>query len=288
MTQDYVRNSRPARKRKPTGRPSAGRRSSQPAFPVFRVILVVALVIGFGVGLYLLKSNSTAQQEAAKPQAAPKPIPIEDQRPAKEKFDYMTLLENKEVPIDLPNGMSASNPTQDLSELKRIQARQQMLEQQRLRAQLKNGTPQTESARASALLTGQADAETDPDQPATQMSAQAAKPAPAKPPLKPQPAQVTAIAAAPTVKPASTEKPTEPTGKVMLQCGAFRAANQAESMKLRLAFQGHSSQIQRSEVNNVGWYKVILGPYASKADAERQRNEMQSKHLVEHCSLLGK
>ena len=27
---------------------------------------------------------------------------IEEQRPAKEKFDYMTLLENKEVKVDLP------------------------------------------------------------------------------------------------------------------------------------------------------------------------------------------
>ena len=33
------------------------------------------------------------------------------------------------------------------------------------------------------------------------------------------------------------------------------------------------------------WYKVLLGPFASRADAERQLNHLQSKRIVEHCTI---
>ena len=97
MTQDYVRTTRPARKRKPASRAASGRRPPPPRFPLVRVVLAAALVIGFGIFLYVLKGSSGDPQPSGKMAPVVKPIPIEDQRPAKEKFDYMTLLENKEV-----------------------------------------------------------------------------------------------------------------------------------------------------------------------------------------------
>ncbi|MBP8174708.1 MAG: hypothetical protein KAY06_12015, partial [Aeromonadaceae bacterium] len=103
MNKDYVHNSRPARKRKPAGRSGASKPVQAP-FPVFRAALALALVIGFGVFLYFIKGTASTPADTAKPKAVAKPVPIEDQRPSKEKFDYMTLLENKEVNVDLPSG----------------------------------------------------------------------------------------------------------------------------------------------------------------------------------------
>ena len=135
MNKDYVRTtSRPPRKRKPTGRSGSAQPTRAP-FPVIRAVLAVALVIGFGVFLYLLKGQGNDAAEDTKPKAMAKPIPIEDQRPAKEKFDYMTLLENKEVNVDLPSGATPTDLSIDPEQQKRILAQQAAIEQQRLKAQ---------------------------------------------------------------------------------------------------------------------------------------------------------
>jgi len=139
MTQDYVRTTRPARKRKPASRTASGRRPPPPRFPLVRVVLAAALVIGFGIFLYVLKGSSGDPQPSGKMAPVVKPIPIEDQRPAKEKFDYMTLLENKEVNVDLPSGATPTDLSIDPEQRKRLLAQQQLLEQQRLKAQQQSG-----------------------------------------------------------------------------------------------------------------------------------------------------
>jgi len=134
MNKDYVHNSRPARKRKPAGRSGASKPVQAP-FPVFRAALALALVIGFGVFLYFIKGTASTPADTAKPKAVAKPVPIEDQRPSKEKFDYMTLLENKEVNVDLPSGATPTDLSVDPEQQKRLQALQQQAEAQRLKAQ---------------------------------------------------------------------------------------------------------------------------------------------------------
>ena len=84
MTQDYVRSARPSRKRKPASRSGSTRRAAPPAFPIVRVVLAAALVIGFAIFLYVLKGSADDPQTAGKNKPAVKPIPIEEQRPAKE------------------------------------------------------------------------------------------------------------------------------------------------------------------------------------------------------------
>lgn len=87
MNQDYVRKARPQRgKRKPASR-SGGRQPSRPPFPVFRAVLALALLIGFGVFLYIIKGRAGRPKPETAPVVKAKPIPIEDQRPAKE-FDF--------------------------------------------------------------------------------------------------------------------------------------------------------------------------------------------------------
>lgn len=57
-----------------------------------------------------------------------------------------------------------------------------------------------------------------------------------------------------------------------LQCGSFRTHGQAEQMKARLAFQGLSANIQETNGSSGKWFRVILGPFDSKRDAERDRH----------------
>lgn len=268
MTQDYVRTTRPARKRKPASRAASGRRSPPPAFPLVRVVLAAALVIGFGIFLYVLKGSSGDPQPNTKVAPVVKPIPIEDQRPAKEKFDYMTLLENKEVNVELPSGATPTDLSIDPEQRKRLLAQQQLLEQQRLKAQQQSGaltspdgqpvpagtvTPKlSEPERAAALLAGQI----------VPFASTEAKPA------------------------ASAMPSSASSGRVMMQCGAFRSADQAASMKLRLSQQGQAAQVQQSQTATGAWHKVVLGPFASRADAERKKAELQSRHMVDSCTLL--
>ena len=101
MNRDYVRSAKPQRKRKPAARSNA-RQPARAPFPVLRALLAVALVLGFALFLYLIKGTAETPVTEGKEPPKAKPVPIEEQRPAKEKFDYMTLLENKEVNVDLP------------------------------------------------------------------------------------------------------------------------------------------------------------------------------------------
>ena len=281
MTQDYVRTTRPSRKRKPAGRSGSNRRAAPPAFPIVRVVLAAALVVGFAIFLYVLKGSADDPQTAGKNKPAVKPIPIEEQRPAKEKFDYMTLLENKEVNVDLPSGATPTDLSIDPEQQKKLLAQQQLLEQQRLKVQQQSGAPTldgaqpaqgtgttstptpklSESQRAAALLAGQV---------VPFASLQESKSGNAAPVTEAKP-----------VAPAASRG-------FMLQCGAFRGADQAESMKLRLNQQGHGAQVQRGQTATGSWYKVILGPFASRAEAESRRSALQSRSQVQGCTIFSR
>lgn len=280
MTQDYVRTTRPSRKRKPAGRSGSNRRAAPPAFPIVRVVLAAALVVGFAIFLYVLKGSAGDPQQATKAAPVVKPIPIEDQRPAKEKFDYMTLLENKEVNVDLPSGATPTDLSIDPELQKRLLAQQQLLEQQRLKVQQQSGAPildgtqpapgtttapapkLSESQRAAALLAGQV---------VPFSSLQESKSGGGAPVTEAKPATTTSASRG-----------------YMLQCGAFRGADQAESMRLRLGQQGNSAQVQRGQTATGTWYKVILGPFASRADAESKRSALQSKNQVQSCTIFSR
>lgn len=70
-----------------------------------------------------------------------------------------------------------------------------------------------------------------------------------------------------------------------LQCASFRQAAQANQMKAVIAFQGLEAQVRQIEGTSGTWYKVILGPYQSRRDAERKRHVLQ-KAGINGCQLL--
>lgn len=57
----------------------------------------------------------------------------------------------------------------------------------------------------------------------------------------------------------------------VMQCGAFRKQEDAEAMKVEMAFIGFQANVEEKD----GWYRVRLGPYNSKRAAESDRHKLQ-------------
>ncbi len=68
----------------------------------------------------------------------------------------------------------------------------------------------------------------------------------------------------------------------IMQCGAFKTLSQAEERKVNIAFQGISSRVYQKKGS--AWYRVILGPYALKREAERDRHKLQ-RAKIEPCAI---
>ncbi len=70
----------------------------------------------------------------------------------------------------------------------------------------------------------------------------------------------------------------------LMQCGAYRSSAQAEERKAMIAFQGLDSNIRVSPGETGNWYRIVLGPYDLKRDAERDRNILR-RGGVEPCAI---
>lgn len=68
----------------------------------------------------------------------------------------------------------------------------------------------------------------------------------------------------------------------VMQCGAYKNMQQAEARKLDIAFLGLSSKIRKKEDSS--WYRVVLGPYKFKRDAERDKHKLQ-RAKIEPCAI---
>lgn len=70
----------------------------------------------------------------------------------------------------------------------------------------------------------------------------------------------------------------------LMQCGAYRSIDQANERKAMIAFQGLESHIKISEGAKGNWYRIVLGPYPLKRDAEKDRNLLR-RGGVEPCEI---
>ncbi|MBL4829833.1 MAG: SPOR domain-containing protein [Aliivibrio sp.] len=68
----------------------------------------------------------------------------------------------------------------------------------------------------------------------------------------------------------------------IMQCGAYKTEAQAESRKVSIAFQGLTSSVRRKEGSS--WYRVVLGPYEYKRQAEKDRHTLQ-RAKIEPCAI---
>lgn len=68
-------------------------------------------------------------------------------------------------------------------------------------------------------------------------------------------------------------------GPYKMQCGSFRTLAQAESLKASMAFVGIESTIQIAQGKNNTWYKVVLGPYTRKREAEQDKHKLRNNKI---------
>ena len=262
--------------------------------------LALVAVLGFGLGLYFLKSKTpepvvTTTVQPEKPQ----PKSVLPNRP-EEVWHYIKELETRTVPVD--NNPSSVEKNMRLTEEQRQVLIQMEKEQKaaeeakKLEAQRKEQeAANAEKAAAQAQQTQPA--QTAQTQPAQQTAKpEAKKPEPVKKPEPPKKVEVVKAEPAKTepakTEPAKTEQPkkVEPKPaeqqvqaggkKFGLQCGAFKNRAQAESLQGRLAMAGVNAQIATSEE----WNRVRVGPFGSRDAATAAQDKAKS---VASCVVIG-
>jgi cell division protein FtsN len=75
-------------------------------------------------------------------------------------------------------------------------------------------------------------------------------------------------------------------GPYKLQCGSFKTKKQAEVLKANIAFAGLSSQVGAPQSKSNSYYKVFLGPYSRKREAEKDKHQLKSNN-VNRCIILS-
>ena len=68
--------------------------------------------------------------------------------------------------------------------------------------------------------------------------------------------------------------------RYLMQCASFRTRAQAEEMKAKIAFQGLEALIRHSTGSNGEWFRVILGPFESKRDAEKAKHSLRKVNIA--------
>ncbi|MBA6416086.1 SPOR domain-containing protein [Colwellia sp. 6M3] len=75
-------------------------------------------------------------------------------------------------------------------------------------------------------------------------------------------------------------------GPYKMQCGSFRTRKQAESLKAKIAFTGLEAQVSKATGTSSVWYKVYLGPYTKKREAEKDKHKLKN-NSVHGCKIWG-
>lgn len=99
---------------------------------------------------------------------------------------------------------------------------------------------------------------------------QVAKPEPAR-----KPVATTSQPAAPTTTTASTA----PTGRYILQAGAFGASSDAEATKAKIALAGLNARVESAQINGKTVYRVRMGPYSSATDLAEAKQKLSASGL---------
>lgn len=265
---DYVSRGRSGARRKSTSR----KKRSAPAVSKTVVALAVALLVVFVGGLYFITHNKSGELPL---------LPSHDPRtgnglPPKpeERWRYIKELENRQIGVPTPTEPSAggevnsktqlTNEQRQLLEQMQADMRQQPTQLSEVPYNQGMSVPRSAVTIKPPVTNMQQQPLTQPRQtttqsiPAPQVQVQ---PQVTTPPRTQQPTAPVTQAATPP-KP---EKEKEKVQRWMVQCGSFKVADQAESIRAQLAFEGIESRITAGG----GWNRVVLGPYSTKAAADK-------------------
>ncbi|WP_150145310.1 cell division protein FtsN [Enterobacter bugandensis] len=286
---DYVRRGQPA----PSRRKKSSSKSKQrnlPAVSPAMVAIAAAVLVAFIGGLYFITHHKKEESEALQGNKVvgnglpPKP---------EERWRYIKELESRQPGVRAPTEPSAGGEVKNADQLtdEQRQLLAQMQADMRQQPTQLNEVPWNEQTPAQRQQTlqlqrqrqaqiqqqqqqqQQQQTRTVQSQPVQQPKAQPPKQA-AQPyqDLLQTPAHTTAQQpktqqAAPVTK--ETEAPKQTAEKKderrwMVQCGSFKGAEQAETVRAQLAFEGFDSRI----TTNNGWNRVVIGPVKGKENAD--------------------
>ncbi|ERK06267.1 Cell division protein FtsN [Serratia fonticola AU-P3(3)] len=256
------------------------------------VALAVAILVVFIGGLYFITHN--------KPDETPM-LPTHGTRPGnglppkpEERWRYIKELENRQIGVKTPTeptaGGEVNSKTQLTDEQRQLLEQMQADMQQRPTqlsevpyndpSQLRNGgQPQQVQQPAQQQIAPpvQQQQVTQPRNPFNNGTAPVQQPKPQVQQPKPQAVAPPVQTRQPEVKQevkteaAKPESKPESKQKWMVQCGSFRAADQAESVRAQLAFEGVESRVTAGG----GWNRVMLGPYSSRAAADKTLSRLK-------------
>lgn len=74
-------------------------------------------------------------------------------------------------------------------------------------------------------------------------------------------------------------------GPFVLRCTTVRSQQRAEALKAKIAFAGHESVVKEYKGTSGMWYRVDLGPYDRKREAEKVRHTMK-RNNINGCTIL--
>ncbi|WP_429221072.1 SPOR domain-containing protein [Aeromonas veronii] len=273
-TRDYV-GSRPRRR-------AGGRNTKKAAprrFPVIPVLLVVALLAGFGGFLYMIngKGNDAPtieeQVKANKPKAQNNGLP-------QEKWSYIERLENKQVDIIEPPTQPGvlPPPPADTMTLQPEKLPQPVptdipqpgtpIGQPKPYQPNPATTPSTSGAPVASAQEQVIDRKAERERMEREIRAELER-------ERAEAAKAKAKAATPPAQTAAADS-----GRYMMQCAALRSQDSAESLKARIAFTaGLSSSLQVINGANGTVYKVMVGPFNGKAAADAANSKLQSSGI---------
>ena len=244
------------------------------------VAIAAAVLVAFIGGLYFITHHKKEEAEAMQNrQAAGNGLPPKPE----ERWRYIKELESRQPGVRAPTeptaGGEVMKPEQLTDEQRQLLAqmqadmrqqptqltevpwneqtpaqRQQTLQRQRLAQQQPKQTTSNQQPYQDLLQTP---AHTNTTQPRTQAAA-----------------PVTRVEEAPKT---TAEKKDDRSW--MIQCGSFKGAEQAETVRAQLAFEGFASHI----TTNNGWNRVVIGPLKGKESA----NEMITRlKMAGHANCI--
>lgn len=143
------------------------------------------------------------------------------------------------------------------------------------------------TARADSLAKSVATPSATPSatQAATQTAVQQSPPAPAV-----RTATTAPTAAEPAVaKPVTTPPVTTPAvpGDYYVHVSSFRAADHADAVAQRFAAEGVPATVRSKTVRDALWFRVYLGPFATREEAERSAGRLRDQGKVTYFKVIA-
>ncbi|POT54831.1 cell division protein FtsN [Citrobacter amalonaticus] len=302
---DYVRRGQPApsRRKKSTSRK---KQRNMPAVSPAMVAIAAAVLVAFIGGLYFITHHKKEESETLQGQKVtgnglpPKP---------EERWRYIKELESRQPGVRAPTEPSAGgevmNPDQLTNEQRQLlaqmqadmrqqptqlnevpwneqtaeqrqqtlqrQAQQRQVQQQQQQQQWNTAPPPQQQTRtAQTAPVQQQPRQTQQPKPTAQQPYQDLLQTPAHTTAsQPKTQQAAPITRTPEAPKQTAEKKDE--RRWMVQCGSFKGAEQAETVRAQLAFEGFDSKI----TTNNGWNRVVIGPLKGKENADSTLNRLK-------------